>query len=80
MLWCVSGCAALRAWVNRPRLACRVWAGADLAPMQSLTNGAGWVTDCAFVECPAWRKLVVGAQDRTVRARRLAPAGVVCSW
>lgn len=46
----------------------RVWAGGDLAPRQTLANGPGWVTDCLFVDSPAWRKLVVAAQDRTVGA------------
>ena len=45
---------------------CRVWAAGDLAPRQTLANGPGWVTDCLFVDSPAWRKLVVAAQDRTV--------------
>ncbi|PRW05751.1 WD repeat-containing on Y chromosome-like [Chlorella sorokiniana] len=44
----------------------RVWAGGDLAPRQTLANGPGWVTDCLLVDSPAWRKLVVAAQDRTI--------------
>lgn len=53
---------------------CRVWGGSDLAPRQTLSNGPGWVTDCLLVDSPAWRKLVVAAQDRTVGAL------IGCHW
>lgn len=46
----------------------RVWRADDLAPLQTLATGGGWVTDVAYVEGPpGWgRKLVVASQDRTV--------------
>lgn len=48
-----------------------MWRAEDLAPLQTLATGGGWVTDVAYVEGPAgWgRKLVVASQDRTVRGR-----------
>ncbi len=58
-------------------MACRVWNAQDLAPLQTISNGSGWVTDCLYVQCPAYKKLVVAAQDRTVgslpRSYGLAP-------
>ncbi|KAL4420053.1 hypothetical protein ABPG77_007492 [Micractinium sp. CCAP 211/92] len=44
----------------------RVWDAASLAPVQALTNGSGWVSDCAYLECPAYKRLVVAAHDRTL--------------
>lgn len=44
----------------------RVWNAETLAPAQALANGSGWVTDCAYLECPAYKRLVIAAQDRTV--------------
>ena len=49
-----------------------MWAAGDLSPLQTITNGGGWVTDCAYVEGPIWKKLVVAAQDRTVGGRMSA--------
>ena len=50
----------------RPSACCRVWGAVDLAPLQTLNNGTGWVTDFAYLEGPPYNKLVVAAQDRTV--------------
>lgn len=55
----------------------RVWDAASLAPVQALTNGSGWVSDCAYLECPAYKRLVVAAHDRTVGAGRVQ---VLCSF
>lgn len=46
----------------------RVWSGGSLAPLQCISNGPGWVSDCVVVEGAAIRKLAVAAQDRTVGA------------
>ncbi|KAL4440619.1 hypothetical protein ABPG75_003620 [Micractinium tetrahymenae] len=58
-------CGSLGQYVTGRRGgALRVWNAETLAPVQALANGSGWVTDCAFLECPAYKRLVVAAQDR----------------
>ena len=49
-----------------PAPRCRVWSAEGLAPLQSIANGGGWVTDCTLLEGHAVKKLAVAAQDRTV--------------
>ena len=60
----------------RPSACCRVWGAVDLAPLQTLNNGTGWVTDFAYLEGPPYNKLVVAAQDRTVGGR----VGLRAGW
>jgi hypothetical protein len=68
----------------RPSACCRVWGAADLAPLQTLNNGTGWVTDFAYLEGAPYNKLVVAAQDRTMGGRVGLRAGwdglVVARW
>jgi hypothetical protein len=58
---------------------CRVWSAPDMAPLQVLNNGSGWITDCALLEGHAAKKLAVAAHDRTVHSPLLC-AALSWSW
>ncbi|KAL4852837.1 WD repeat-containing protein 64 [Chlorella vulgaris] len=60
-------CTSLDQYVTAGRSGqLRVWSAPDMAPLQVLNNGSGWITDCALLEGHAAKKLAVAAHDRTI--------------